>query len=151
MARICNSCGSPLPDGTSFCTQCGAKSAVPVRPGPQPSTRQASEAQAEKAVSTGTFFGLMFLFSLPVLGWLICVIMAFAPKNKNIKHFARAILIWLIIALVVSFLLGLAINALIGSATAYINEAMGETAGLGDLNGLLSEFAELESALAELQ
>ena len=158
MARVCNSCGSQLPEGTGFCTRCGAKYQPELRSQtPEPGYASHPAAPAEKCVSTGAFFGLMLLFSLPVLGWVICIIMAFAPKNRNIRNFARAMLIWLVIALVISLLLGLAVNALINSATAYMNEAVGELGGLGELGalgelgGLMEEFGELENALGELE
>lgn len=46
-----------------------------------------------KVVGTGAYFGLMLLFALPVIGFIACIIMAFAPKNNNIKHYARPTLI----------------------------------------------------------
>ena len=147
MAKFRTECGREIRDGIAFCTTCGAKAEqdIPtpqVMPEMQPATRPVpqrtappapqyvpvsqpkAEIPADKTVSTGTFFGLMFLFSLPILGWLICLIMAFASKNKNIKHFARTMLIWLIIALVIGALVGLAVNALLNSVTPYLEEAM---------------------------
>lgn len=56
-------------------------------------------------VSTGAFFWLDVLFKLPGLGWLFCIILSFAPKNYNIKHFARSRLIVLVIALICAGLL----------------------------------------------
>ena len=149
MAKFCTECGSEIRDGIAFCTTCGAKAEQDIptpqvmpemqpatRPVPQPAAPPApqytpapqakTEIPTDKTVSTGTFFGLMFLFSLPILGWLICLIMAFASKNKNIKQFARAMLIWLIIALVIGALVGLAVNALLNSVTPYLEQAMGE-------------------------
>lgn len=174
MAKFCTQCGSEIRDGIAFCTNCGAKAeqatpAPQVMPEMQPSTRPAprrtappapqpkAEIPADKTVSTGTFFGLMFLFSLPILGWLICLIMAFASKNKNIKHFARAMLIWLIIALVVGALIGLAINALINSITPYLEQAMGElgqigsSGDLGELTELFEQFGSLGDMMGELE
>ena len=173
MAKFCTQCGSEIRDGIAFCTNCGAKveqdistpqvmsemqpSTKPVPqpaapPAPQytPAPQAKAEIPADKTVSTGIFFGLMFLFSLPILGWLICLIMAFASKNKNIKHFARAMLIWLIIALVIGALVGLAVNALINSVTPYLEEAMGElrnissSGDLGELTELIEQFGSLE-------
>lgn len=159
MAKFCTECGAELRDGIAFCTNCGAK-AEQATPAPQrtappatqyvPVSQSKAEIPADKTVSTGTFFGLMFLFSLPVLGWLICLIVAFTAKNKNIKHFARAMLIWLVIALVIGALVGLAVNALINSVTPYLEEAMGElrnissSGDLGELTELIEQFGSLE-------
>jgi len=60
-------------------------------------------------VSTGGFMGLMFLYGIPVLGWLMCIILAFAPKNENIKNFSKAILTWVLIGIVLSLVLAIVI------------------------------------------
>ena len=180
MAKFCTQCGSEIRDGSAFCTNCGAKAeqdipAPQVMPEMQPSTRPVpqpaappapqytpapqakAEIPADKTVSTGTYFGLMFLFSLPILGWLICLIVAFAAKNQNIRHFARAMLIWLVIALVVGALIGLAINALINSVTPYLEQAMGELGSIGnsgemgELTELIEQFGSLGDMMGELE
>lgn len=63
---------------------------------------QAPQSEETRVLSTGSFFGLILLFALPVIGFISCLIMAFSSKNLNRKHFARAMLIWVIIALVLS-------------------------------------------------
>ena len=180
MAKFCTDCGSEIRDGIAFCTNCGAKaeqaktapqqmpemSPAPrttPRPTASPAPQYTSAPQpkaavpADKTVSTGTFFGLMFLFSLPILGWLICLIVAFAAKNQNIKHFARAMLIWLVISLVVGALIGLAINAFINSITPYLEQAMGEfgqigsSGDLGELTELIEQFGSLGDMMGELE
>lgn len=163
MARFCTECGSRISDGVMFCTQCGAKAKEPalvpqqkneVQPALKSIPQPAAEAMMDKTVGTGTFFGLMFLFSLPILGWLICVIMAFVPQNRNIRNFARAMLIWLIIALVIGAIIGVAVGTLIGPAVAYLEEAAGELGGLrdfGELDGLVEEFGTLEDMMGQLE
>lgn len=110
--------------------------------------------RAVKVVGTGAFFGLMLLFALPVVGFIACIIMAFAPKNKNIKNFARAILIWILIAVVIAgilaliaFLLSNAISGLIesniGSEIGSIKDVFGELGSLGQLS-------ELEGMLGQI-
>ena len=76
---------------------------------PQPDYySQSPEDYAQNAVvTTGAFFGLNLLFSLPAIGWIICLIMAFAPKNKNIKNFARSKLIWILIAIILGAICGI--------------------------------------------
>lgn len=73
----------------------------------------------------------MFLYALPVIGFLVCLIMGFAAKNKNLKHFARAILIWVLVGLIISAIISIAVYFLIGS--------LGDLAGL-DLGSLFDGF-----------
>ena len=89
---------------------------------------------ASKVVGTGAYFGLMLLFAIPIIGQIACLIMAFAPKNKNIKHFARAQLIWMVIGIIIAALVIGGIVLLVNTFSDYIAEATGgEFNGLGDL------------------
>ncbi len=54
-----------------------------------------------RPVGTGLFFWSMLLCSIPVLGLLFTIIFSLIPINKNFKHFARAILAWYVIGLIV--------------------------------------------------
>jgi len=97
-----------------------------------------------KVVGTGTYFGLMLLFALPIIGFIACIIMCFAPKNKNLKHFARANLIWAIIALVIGGLIIGGIYMLSNSLMDYINQLTdGQFSGWGDLFGNLGDLEGL--------
>ena len=80
---------------------------------PQPDYySQSPEDYAQNAVvTTGAFFGLNLLFSLPAIGWINCLIMAFAPKNKNIKNFARSKLIWIAIGIILGIIAGVVFSA----------------------------------------
>ena len=178
MARFCTGCGSELREGVAFCTECGAKAGQPVNQQPpafqsipqrvpqpaaqytpqpvaQPVPQYAPQPAAEnpnKVVSTGAFFGMMLLFALPVIGWIACVIMAFAPKNENIRHFARANLIWLIIALLIAGLLSLAVSALVEFVTPYIEQInAGDFGALGEYGEIFEQFGDLKDILAGLE
>ena len=92
-------------------------------------------------VSTGAYFGLMLLFAIPVIGWIVCIIMAFTPKNENIKHFAKAMLIWIVIGIVLSVAAYFVFRWLSGSITDYINQATDGAFGdwkdiFGQLDGI---------------
>lgn len=89
------------------------------QPPAQPAYPQ-PQATPSKVVGTGAFFGLMFLFAIPIIGWLICIIMAFAPKNKNLKNFARAQMIWGIIGFVLCLILFFAGRFLINTVINYL-------------------------------
>ena len=64
----------------------------------QPVCQSPAPASESKVVGTGWFFGMMLLFAIPVIGWLVCLITALAAKNENKKHFAKAG-IWCILEL----------------------------------------------------
>lgn len=101
-----------------------------------------------KVVGTGAYFGLMLLFALPIIGQIACIILAFAPKNRNLKNYARANLIWMIISIVLIGILIALISVLTNSLMGFIEEAIGGELGnwsdifsnLGDLEGLTEQF-----------
>ena len=47
-----------------------------------------------KAVKTSTYFWLILLFAVPLIGLIAMLIIAFTAKNNNLRNFARAHLIW---------------------------------------------------------
>ena len=171
MAKFCTQCGAVLAEGIAFCTECGAKAEVPAapqpvrqsvqqpvpvprhvaQPVPQPIPQPAAEPES-KTVSTAGFFWMILLFALPVVGWLACIILAFAPKNKNIKHFARAMLIWLLIAAILAGVAAFAVKALFRSVTPYVEEITGSFTGgtSGSLDPQQGESGSTQSALSDL-
>ena len=159
MARFCTGCGSELRDGVAFCTECGAKAEIPaqVQPAsqsvPQPTASHTSAAEnSSPVVSTAAYFGMMLLFALPVIGWIACIIMAFAPKNENVRHFARANLIWLLIAALLASLLYLAVSALIEFAAPYIEQIRsGDFGELGGYAEIFEQFGDLKDILDGLE
>ena len=161
MAKFCTECGKEIADGVAFCTECGTKAPAdpavattetvteakdtkvetPVVHTPPAQSYQAQQTYIQpapdptsKVVGTGAYFGLMLLFAIPIIGQIACLIMAFAPKNKNIKHFARAQLIWMVIGIIIAALVIGGIVLLVNTFSDYIAEATGgEFNGLGDL------------------
>ena len=110
------------------------------QPYAQPAAQQEVTPKGGKygVLSTGAFFGLMFLFAVPVIGWIACIIMAFVPKNENLKHFARAMLIWLIIAAVLCVVLYFLFAWIGGALKDYINELTGGQ--FGDWKDIFEQF-----------
>ena len=161
MAKFCTECGKEIAAGVAFCTECGTKAPAdpatattetvteakdtkvepPVVHTPPAQSYQAQQIYTQpapdptsKVVGTGAYFGLMLLFAIPIIGQIACLIMAFAPKNKNIKHFARAQLIWMVIGIIIAALVIGGIVLLVNTFSDYIAEATGgEFNGLGDL------------------
>ena len=174
MAKFCTECGKEIAEGVAFCTECGTKAPVntqasetvteevrteapihtrPVQTYPpqqsytaptQTVYAPAAPDPADKVVGTGTYFGLILLFALPVIGLIACLVMAFASKNRNIKHFARAMLIWTIIALVLVGILIAVLTMLANSLMDYINQMTGgELGSLGELFDQLGQLGDL--------
>ncbi len=77
---------------------------TPVTPIPSHSPNVTPAAPSNNYVSTWAYFGLMFVFAIPLVGLITSIIMSFAPKNRSLKNFARANLIWTIICFVLSLI-----------------------------------------------
>lgn len=80
---------------------------VPVQPAAFPGNPEAPPPKGSKyaVMGTGSYFLTMFLFFIPIAGWLVCIIMACASGNQNRRNFARASLIYLIIGLLLTIFL----------------------------------------------
>ena len=168
MARFCTGCGSELNDNASFCTNCGK--AFDTQQTAQntmqtPAAPQAPKAKAQPAaqpvyapvpntgvVGTGYYFGMMLLFAIPVIGWILCLVTALSNKNQSKKNFAKAMLIWLIIGLILSIVLFFVIQWAAIMVMEYVNTyaaemtggAMGELGDLGELFELMQQMENME-------
>ncbi|MCR5528509.1 MAG: hypothetical protein K6F49_04730 [Saccharofermentans sp.] len=78
-----------------------------------------------RPVSTSKYFWYVFISFIPVVGFIFTVIMSLIPKNKNIKNFMRAILVYFIIGIILS-LVGLIVMVFVnGSSLDGIIDAFG--------------------------
>ena len=78
-----------------------------------------------RPVSTSKYFWYVFLSFIPVVGFIFTIFMSIAPKNKNIKNFMRAILVYFVIGIILS-LIGLVIMVFVnGSSVEGIIDAFG--------------------------
>ena len=108
--------------------------------------------QNDPVVGTGAFFGLEFLFALPLIGFICCLIFSFAPKNRNLKHYARGKLIWSIIALVLSILLILCAAIFLQALPGMVSEELGiEVNELDDIFSIAGELPELIEELGGIE
>lgn len=63
-----------------------------------PAPNSAADAE-DQTVSTAKFFWFRVLFAIPLVGFILSIVMSFAPKNKSFKHFARSYMIMNFIAI----------------------------------------------------
>ena len=83
-----------------------APAPAPVQPEPAAEPVR-SDGGKSQIVSTGTYFWLMLVFAIPVIGFIIAVILAFAARKKSLKNWVRASLLWVIIGLICTVVLTL--------------------------------------------
>ena len=79
-----------------------------------------------KPIGMWGYFGYELLFSIPVIGFILLLILSFAPRNKNVKNFARSYFCMFILCLVLTVVL-IAIAFAMGAIDSFsdITDAMG--------------------------
>lgn len=103
--RYCKNCGLLAPFDADHCPQCGAPlpSASPA-PAAQPEKTPRYESAREEAVpalSEWATLGLLLLFSIPVVGFILSLAWSFFGSNSARQRLAQAWLIRTMIVLVV--------------------------------------------------
>ncbi len=61
-----------------------------------------------KPISMWGYLGYELLFCIPIVGFILIIVMAFAPANKNVKNFARSYLLVIALAFIVTLIMGFA-------------------------------------------
>ena len=157
MAKFCMNCGHEIPEGMTFCTECGAKVegvAPAPRPAPEPKTAPVYTAAAPAAaakdpetsvVSTGGFWALHLLYKLPVIGFICSLVLSIAPRNRNLRHHALANFIWKLIGIAVFITLLILARPALQKAKDAFNDAFqqfsqSQAAGDVDVNGMMQQF-----------
>ncbi len=94
MSKICKFCGAEMEETGSFCPNCGKNNADPVFN----NVINVSSPNLEEPVSTSDWILTIILSYIPVIGFILLVFWAFAAKKTSKKNFAKANLIFMIIA-----------------------------------------------------
>ena len=183
--KFCIACGKPMVMQAGF-SQAPQSAPQPVQQqyAPQPAQQQSSRTAAPPpqmaappsyygeavpprgsryaVMSVGSYVGHSLLFSLPVVGWLICLIMAFAASNQNKKNYARAMLVFFLIGLILAAILYFvclwiseALIQYFGAASSSVMGGMSGVAGgaelkeLGGIAGLMEILKDVGGAIGK--
>lgn len=97
--------------------------------------------KSTKPVSYGEFLGVIWLFAIPVIGWIACLIFMFAPKKKGMKNYARAVVTWAVVKIIIAVLVALlVVNLFSSSIIPMINDALGtQFSDIGQVVGIISD------------
>ena len=164
MAKFCMNCGHEIPEGMTFCTECGARvadqsqagtaAAAPgasagstYRPAPPaaPVYASAPEEAETKVVSTIGFWALHLLYKLPIVGFICSLVLSLAPRNRNLRHHALANFIWKLIGIALFITLLLLARPAFKKMQEAFNEAFqsfsqSQAASGMDMNDLMQQF-----------
>ena len=146
MSRFCTNCGATLEDDALFCPECGTRTEDPVSsdifpenaadktPGqaeppiqempeppvpplqPAPDPAAESTAGRSKEISTAGYFWLMLLYHIPVIGFIFMLIFGLSAENRNLRNYARAHLVWIIVMILVLVLFYIVTRILLKAA-----------------------------------
>ena len=94
---------------------------------------------------------MILLFSIPAIGWIICLVMAFASKNQNRRNFSRATLVFLIAGLILAVVLFLILQWAWIAVSANLDQLIsGATGGItSELDGF-KDFADFLKGFGEI-
>ncbi len=134
MPKYCGSCGREVPDTTKFCPTCGNAVKSPDRypayddmnipstptPGVVYNTYNAKPDTNDEIASVGRWFWFLLLYSVPVVGFIFLIITACGGfGNKSMTNFARANMIYLLIAVVIAVIIGVISGLFVSSYSYY--------------------------------
>ena len=129
---FCPKCGTEVSDDKAFCPECGtplkpqtqktsggqqafgaqqnwqtAGAQNGARPHPQVQFRSDTVVLPDeyKPISMWGYFGYEILFSIPIVGFIVLIVMSINGKNQNVKNFARSYFCFTIIVLILLVIL----------------------------------------------
>ena len=104
----CPRCNKLLPDDANVCDNCGAAIAQQT----QPTYANAPfEDPRTKPLTVGNYLLMTLLQVIPIVGIVMLFVWAFGDENINRKNYARAALIWMLIGIGLSIVIGIVFAA----------------------------------------
>lgn len=129
----CPNCGVNNENAAAFCTECGTKLAaevpqvqIPAAPAIQPESPKPVNQEIPKGykpLSPWAYVGWRLLFMIPVAGFVLLIVMSFAPRNKNLKNFTRSYWCTALLAIIIA-VIALLLIAAIGGGFGAITELL---------------------------
>jgi len=167
---------APQPQAAPVCAQAATATVPPPQSAYQPAAAYGGDVAPAKGskyepITTKGFIGIMLLMCIPIVGQILIIIWALGGCRKiNKRNLARASLIMMVVALVISFILGLVLKSLFGKVVDAVEAETGisiteitggekskngESGGLGGLlgivGGLTGEGGVTNSDIQELE
>lgn len=120
---FCPKCGTEVSDDKAFCPECGnplkskaqqtsgaqqgAGAQNGARPHPQVQFQSDTVVLPDeyKPISMWGYFGYEILFSIPIVGFIVLIVLSINGKNQNVKNFARSYFCFTIIVLILLVIL----------------------------------------------
>ena len=96
----CPVCGKPTSSNYPYCVQCGCKlnqSKQTVKPVVKYVPVKTNHSEV---ISAWGYFGYSLLFSIPIAGFIIMIIMACTADNENLRNYAKSFIIRLVFVVI---------------------------------------------------
>ncbi len=112
---FCQNCGNEINPGKTFCTKCGAPTADSAayndaanqntQPAYAPTQNYSAAVnqpanyipEEYKPMSAWAYFGYSLLFSIPIVGLIVNLVLCFSKTNINKRNYARSFWCWYVI------------------------------------------------------
>lgn len=133
---FCPKCGTEVSDDKAFCPECGnplksqaqqtsggqqtAGAQNGARPHPQVQFQSDTVVLPDeyKPISMWGYFGYEILFSIPIVGFIVLIVLSINGKNQNVKNFARSYFCFTIIVLILLVILLVSVAG-VGASAAF--------------------------------
>lgn len=125
--KTCPHCGKPLADNALFCGNCGTRLNGEPAPAPAPApAAPTAPVEDTRPLKTTDYLLMILLMCVPVVSFIIFMIWAFSGgTNVNRRNFARAYLLYHLIAFALGILLGIVLGIFaISMGTTLMEELM---------------------------
>lgn len=99
----CDQCGRQLLEGCHFCSNCGTIVDTSPQAQQQARMRPPDKHSRYAVIGSWSFFGTLLLMCLPVVGLILTLVWALGgAHNLNRVHYARAVLLVLLLSVILS-------------------------------------------------